>query len=72
MTDYQFYKTKPDDRWDKIAYMFYGDCFRTKELIEANPDVPIAPVLEASLDLIVPVLEKETESEDKLPAWKQT
>lgn len=71
MTDYKFYKTKTNDRWDTIAYKFYGDVFRTKELIEANPDISISPILDSNLTLIIPVLEKTSTNSEALPVWKQ-
>ena len=70
MADYRFYKTQQNDRWDKIAYKFYGDVFRPSPIIEANPDVAITPILPAGITLMIPILENETKKEG-LPIWKQ-
>ena len=70
MADYRFYKTQQNDRWDKIAYKFYGDVFRTAPIIEANPDVAITPILPSGLTLMIPILEATTNNRD-LPVWKQ-
>lgn len=68
--DYKFYTTVPNDRWDKIAYKFYGDVYEQRTIIEANPDVPITPVLKENTTLIIPILE-DSETEEGLPIWKQ-
>lgn len=69
---YQFYKTQHNDRWDKIAYKFYGNVFNQQMIIEANPDVDILPVLDAGITLIIPIPDKtEDNFSEELPIWKR-
>lgn len=73
MTTYLSYITQEGDRWDGLAYRFYGDPFRYEPLVVANPHVPIVPVLPSGLTLAVPVLAKSdsTPSVESLPPWKR-
>lgn len=73
MTTYLSYTTQEGDRWDRLAYRFYGDPFRYEPMIVANPHVPIVPVLPSGLTLAVPVLAKSdsTPSVESLPPWKR-
>ena len=73
MISYQQYKTynsQPNDRWDTIAYEFYGDCYNFSPLLEANPSVAISPFIPAGTELIIPVLDITEQNQD-LPPWKQ-
>ncbi len=67
---YKFYKTQTGDRWDKIAYKFYGDVFKQQPIIEANSDVAITPILPAGITLMIPILENGADK-GGLPVWKQ-
>ncbi|HWO57694.1 MAG TPA: tail protein X [bacterium] len=73
MSVYLSYVTKAGDRWDLLAYRFYGDPFRYEPIVAANPHVPIEPVLESGLALSIPVLERAeiTPSIESLPPWKR-
>lgn len=76
MTSYNKYKihvAQVQERWDDLAYKYYGDCFKYKPIIEANPDVAISPFLPAGENIIIPFSENitKTEDEDELPIWKQ-
>ena len=71
MKEYYEYITKEGDRWDLIAYEFYGNPMMYEPIIVANPEVPIIPVLPSGIKLRIPALEiKETIEE--LPPWKRT
>ena len=70
MTEYYLYKTKQNDRWDNIAYRFYGDCTDYKDIISANPHIPIDTVIDEGIDMIIPVKEKTSQT-NSLPIWKQ-
>ena len=71
MTEYYIYITKDNDRWDSIAYKFYKNSTYYEEIIKANPDVEIEPVLEAGIKLKIPVLEESETIQFKLPPWKK-
>jgi hypothetical protein len=72
MSEFTEHITKEGERWDTIAYAAYGDASEIKGLIEANPTVPIDPVLPAGVRLLVPIIETvSVEIDDKLlPPWK--
>ena len=63
------YATQSGDRWDLLAWRFYGDATRYHDLIAANPAVAIMPVLSTGLTLRVPVLPSTVESPATAPAW---
>ena len=70
MKEYYEYITKEGDRWDLIAYQFYGDATMYEPIIVANPEVPIIPILPSGIKLRIPIIEiKETIEE--LPPWKK-
>jgi phage tail protein X len=73
MTPCLTYTTQAGDRWDLLAYRFYGDPFRYEPMIVANPHVPIVPVLPSGLTVAIPVLAKSasTPSVESLPPWKR-
>jgi phage tail protein X len=62
--------TRADERWDLLAWRFYGDPTRFNPIIMANPTVPIEPVFEAGIMIQVPVLSASNISSANLPPWK--
>ena len=76
MSGYIEHVTGPADRWDTLAYRYYGDANRTAPLIHANremfpPLLPIPLILPANVVVRVPVLEPEPAALDLLPPWKR-
>ena len=65
-----FYKTQQNDRWDKIAYKFYGDVFKIQPIVQANPNIQLTPVIPAGLTLIIPIITTTSDVEG-LPIWKK-
>lgn len=64
--------TVDGDRWDNLAWHYYGDAIAYEQIIAANPEVPIVPILPGGIKLLIPVIEDdETESATELPPWKQ-
>ncbi len=64
--------TREGDRWDTLAYRYYGGNHGIKILTDANPNVPITAVLSMGLSLVVPIVDdSEFESTNNLPPWKQ-
>lgn len=43
-----------NDRWDHLAFDFYGDASLVEPLLQANPAYVRLAVLEAGLKIIVP------------------
>lgn len=68
--EYYEYITKDGDRWDLLAYEFYGDATLYEPIITANPDVPITPILKSGIILQIPVMEDTDEIEFILPPWR--
>lgn len=74
---YLDHTTGPADRWDTIAYAYYGDANRTGPLIRANRalfegDLTAIPcVLPPRITLRVPVLEPDPVAAELLPPWKR-
>lgn len=72
MAEYYEHITKEGDRWDLIAYQYYGDATMYETIIAANPDVPIVPILLPGIKLKVPVIDaKDTIPSKELPPWKR-
>lgn len=69
--EYTHYTTGIGDRWDIVAAKMYGDSTRIKELIAANPNVPIISPLPIGIKINVPILPDINTEEDKLPEWKR-
>ena len=60
--------TTEGERWDQLAWRYYGDAHRYLPIVQANPHVPITGALAAGLTLAIPLLEPGTTTED-LPPW---
>lgn len=62
--------TTEGERWDALAWRYYGDAHRYQPILAANPHVPITSALPAGLSLAIPVLEEQTStSSEDLPPW---
>ncbi len=71
MTEYYIHTTKDNDRWDSISNKYYKTPNLYSEIIRANPDIPIEPVLQAGIKIKVPVLEEDKTIKFELPSWKK-
>jgi hypothetical protein len=60
------------ERWDLLAWKYYGDPSLFGPIVLANPNVPIEPVLEAGFRILIPVLQKLSVAGANLPPWKAT
>lgn len=75
--EYFEHLTKAGDRWDLIAFDYYGDATLIKPLLKANPDllgdpgVPAPLVFDAGVKLRVPVLPEDEIEASQLPPWKR-
>ncbi|MBO1856854.1 tail protein X [Burkholderia cenocepacia] len=63
------------ERWDTIAWNYYGDPTAYGAIIEANPAANITPTLPAGVVLLIPILTLDEQavqqSTSDLPPWKQ-
>jgi phage tail protein X len=69
MADFQRYNTTQGDRWDLIAWRAYGDYTKQKELIEANPGIPIVASFGDAIPLILPIIPEADTQSALLPPW---
>jgi phage tail protein X len=64
--------TADGDRWDLLAWKYYGDPYAYEGIIRANPEVPIVPILPSGVRLLIPVLDPPaagTPVPAGLPPW---
>lgn len=72
MAEQLVHVTQEQERWDQIALRYYGNAYLLGRIVEANPGVPVTPILPAGLRLRVPVLDlEETVPVPGLPPWKR-
>lgn len=64
--------TSVGERWDLIAWNYYGDATLYSPIIMANPNLAISSVLPAGTQLSVPLLEVASVQTSNLPPWKTT
>lgn len=70
-TPYLQHVTRQDERWDWIAWKFYGDPTLYGPIIEANPGVPIVGAFDAGVVLQIPILQQMSSAPSSdLPPWE--
>lgn len=57
MTKYLEHITADNERWDLLAWRYYGDAIKYEPIIVANPTIPIEPVLPSGIRVMIPVLD---------------
>lgn len=62
--------TRAGERWDLLAWRYYGDPTDYSQIIVANPGVAIEPVFDAGIRIAVPIVQKRTSLSVDLPPWK--
>lgn len=74
MASLQFMRhiTGAGERWDLLAWQYYGDATLFSPIIMANPQVPIEPVFEAGLQVWIPILFVQQAQAASLPPWSQS
>ncbi len=65
--------TRAGERWDLIAWQYYGDAMLFGPIIQTNPQIPIEPVFEAGLAVGIPLLmvDETVQEQSDLPPWKR-
>jgi len=64
--------TGEGDRWDLLAWEYYGDASLYETIIAANPEVMIDPILASGIRLLIPISEDaELIDTGDLPPWKR-
>jgi phage tail protein X len=62
--------TKAGERWDLLAWRYYGDATKYSPIIMANPNVAIEPVFDAGISIAIPLLQQSDVVVTNLPPWK--
>ena len=76
-TEYFEHVTKAGDRWDLLAFDYYGDARLVKPILMANPhvigdpDTPAPLVFQPGTKLRIPVLPDAEIAVGQLPMWKR-
>ncbi len=67
--------TKDGERWDTLAWRYYGNPHAYGPIIEANPAFDIGTLLPGGRLLLIPIMTVEQAQElvatDDLPPWKR-
>jgi phage tail protein X len=63
--------TLSGERWDLLAWQYYGDSTLYSPIIMANPQVPIEPVFEDGLQVWIPILFVSQSQTANLPPWSR-
>jgi len=64
--------TTAGERWDLLAWRYYGDPTDYSPIIMANPNVPIEPVFDAGVSIAIPLQQKSVVGPVNLPPWKMS
>lgn len=70
--EYLTHITKNGDRWDLLAYKYYGKAFAVEFLLDANPAHAKQTILPSGIKLIIPVLSQEqlNPEQESVVAWR--
>lgn len=63
------YTTKEGDRWDTLAYKYFGDATQINALIMANPGVSIVDAFDPGTQLAVPLIAEPSAGVTASPPW---
>lgn len=76
--EYLEHLTVAGDRWDLLAWDYYGDASKDTLIIEENRELyatsllSIPALLPTGLILRIPVIEQSALDDSQLPPWKRT
>jgi phage tail protein X len=62
--------TTTNERWDLLAWTYYGDPTQFAPIIAANPAAPIAAVLATGIQIVIPLIQLSQTATTNLPPWK--
>ncbi|MBS6284340.1 tail protein X [Haemophilus parainfluenzae] len=60
---------KQGERWDNLAYYYYGDALEYGRLISSNPQLSFCEVLPTGATVFIPVLNVKPTQNENLPPW---
>ena len=59
--------TREGERWDLIAWRYYGNPLEISRLIAANPHLPAAEQFAANLTVFVPLIPSKPQTQADMP-----
>lgn len=59
------------ERWDTLAYRYYGNAFQYIPLVETNKALKITDLFSGGERVFIPVLPNEPQKSESLPPWKR-
>lgn len=66
------HRTQQGDRWDLLAWRYYGAALAYEGIVAANPDLPISSELPVGVPVLIPVLAPADvlpNLSESLPPW---
>lgn len=70
--DYVEHITTEGDRFDLLAYRYYGNAYGYQPIVEANiAAVGVPPIFESGVRLQIPIVPVEERISANLPPWKR-
>lgn len=67
--------TQAGERWDSLAWRYYGNPADYGRIIEANPALNISSALPSGIKVLIPVLPASAATQalraEELPPWKR-
>ncbi len=75
MADVLLHQVIDGERWDTLAFHYYGSATQYGRIVAANPHLDITPILPTGAIVLIPVID-QTEASDAmasedLPPWKR-
>lgn len=75
MAEVLLHQVVDGERWDTLAFHYYGSATQYGRIVEANPHLDIAPILPTGAIVLIPVVDQATSAEtlqsEELPPWKR-
>ncbi|WP_297576173.1 tail protein X [uncultured Deefgea sp.] len=72
--DFIEHRSAEGERWDQLAWRYYGDACLYQPILDANPQLRILPSLAGGLRVRIPILDATTSDQaafEDLPPWKR-
>jgi len=63
--------TSQGERWDNLAWTYYGDATLISPIIMANPDVPIMSAFDEGIEISIPILQMNQVATEDVPPWSE-
>jgi hypothetical protein len=63
--------TTARERWDLLAWIYYGDATLYQYIIMSNPSVPIVPEFDPGTSIAIPILQVAQPGNAPTPPWRR-